>query len=556
MLENLCKGNNLLLTNKAFHAITGLKRFKILCSAINDDNVTATIECSSPRAQCPVCGRYSSSIHSHYSRKLISMPIYGKPFNFYFHARRFRCNNPECHRKTFSEQPAELTWRYGRRSKETDVMLQSLLIEVSARKGSYQSKLIGVPISPSTALRIVKSAPLEKIDPTSITHLCIDDFAYRKGMTYGTIVINADTGKFLELVDSRDADPVSEALKKYTSVQTITRDRSNAFSKAIRSSLPESLQIADKFHLMKNASDHIDHQLRQSFREIKKEAQGSLEDDAMSAREGEPTEMRKERFRRVHELRKKGLSIQEIERQLHSDKKTILYYLSLEEAPGKKRWTKVDYYGHMPTIKEGIANNLAGAAIYKKCVAEGLNVSEVCFRKWLTKTFPEYKTPQGSKKRGETVDNSQAVKSDRSLDMLYNKRLSIYVTKPDWGVNKKTGDCSDEHILMNEMISKSPTMLSLREVYVSFKNVLAGSSPDLLDEWISKYESSRFSYVNSFVRGIQFDIDAIKNAIRYPQYTNGITEGTNNKLKAIKRSMYGRAGRDLMTRKLALSVTG
>ncbi len=129
--------------------------------------------------------------------------------------------------------------------------------------------------------------------------------------------------------------------------------------------------------------------------------------------------------------------------------------------------------------------------------------------------------------------------------MLGSGRLHIYLTAPDYGVNKKTGACSKGRVLAEKLISSSAILLQLRECHMSFRTILKGGSSGALDEWIKKYSGTPHKDVASFVDSVKSDIIPIRNAIRYP-ISNGMIEGLNNKIKALKRSMYGRASDKLL----------
>lgn len=141
---------------------------------------------------------------------------------------------------------------------------------MSATKGSVVVSSMGMSQSASTCLRLIKSIEI-KVNKESVKHICIDDFAYRKGNKYGTIIIDADTSKTIALINSRETDHVATALKAYPNVQTVSRDRSSAYANAIKQGIPEAAQIADKFHLVKNCGEHMEAQLKKSFNQIKDE---------------------------------------------------------------------------------------------------------------------------------------------------------------------------------------------------------------------------------------------------------------------------------------------
>ena len=141
-------------------------------------------------------------------------------------------------------------------------------------------------------------------------------------------------------------------------------------------------------------------------------------------------------------------------------------------------------------------------------------------------------------------------------DVLGDKKLTLYITNPEYGVDKKTGECSEEHQVMNQVIEASKTLSTMRIIYLSFKDIFKQKDTDLLDRWLKQYKPSYLQEMASFTAGIEKDIDAVKNAIIYDDISNGPIEGLNNKLKAIKRQMYGRAGYRLLMLKMYLSKTG
>jgi len=169
--------------------------------------------------------------------------------------------------------------------------------------------------------------------------------------------------------------------------------------------------------------------------------------------------------------------------------------------------------------------------------------------------FPEYKTFKGNATRDSRVDSTGYDKTQSVPKSLSSHKLNIYIANPEWGINKKTGECSEEYIQMNEIIKSSNILSALREFCVSFKSVMAGNSTSDLIFWIEKYKTEPISHLRTFATGLLRDIDAVKNAISYP-YNNGLAEGLNNKLKTLKRGMYGRAINRLIEIKMVASLTG
>lgn len=133
--------------------------------------------------------------------------------------------------------------------------------------------------------------------------------------------------------------------------------------------------------------------------------------------------------------------------------------------------------------------------------------------------------------------------------------MKLYIANDQYGVNKKTGECSKEHQTMNQAILSSATLSELRRFVSSFRKTINGNDPDKLDRWVIEYSANHMKGLASFAKGLEADIIAVKNAIIY-DLTNGPVEGMNNRLKALKRSMYGRAGNRLLMIKMIYAKTG
>jgi len=196
MLEtaNESKVTNTFLNDKILRGLTGLKNLRFMEGHVQNETVDVKAKLSTSYARCISCSKKSHSVHSTYERHLMDLPIHGKRMNITLLARKFRCRNPKCSQTVFTEQPAELTERYSRKTIAAKSKLQAVLVEMSAMKGALIVSSMGMVQSASTCLRLVKSIDI-KVDKESVKHICIDDFAYRKGIKYGTIVIDADTKK-------------------------------------------------------------------------------------------------------------------------------------------------------------------------------------------------------------------------------------------------------------------------------------------------------------------------------------------------------------------------
>jgi len=209
----------------------------------------------SRRSRCPSCGKYSKRVHDYYFRTITDLPVFQNKTVILLRTRKFRCGIKYCSRKVFSEQTPDII-RYSRRTKRATKILETFAIELTGRLGSILSEQLHVPASSSTITRIAHGhQPMEITQPRV---LGVDDWAYRKGVSYGTILIDMETSRPIELLPSRDGQVLKDWLLKYDDVKIVTRDRASSYAAAIIEACPNAVQIADRFHLLMNLSDALD----------------------------------------------------------------------------------------------------------------------------------------------------------------------------------------------------------------------------------------------------------------------------------------------------------
>lgn len=440
-----------------------------------------------------------------------------------------------------------------------------MAVEESAMAASRVATLVGMPVSPSTVLRIVKGNWKDP-DRAAVTNIGIDDFALRKGVSYGTIVTDNDTGKPLEIILSRDADKVAECLKGYVNVKTVTRDRSGGYAKAVSDGIPAAIQIADRFHLVMNCGANIMKQMRKDIKDIKDEIFSIDGTDFMDVR-NIPTERVLARYKAVKKLTGKGLTKVAIASLLGMRVTTVSRYQSMTAPDGYVKYHFLNFEPHMGVIISGMKEGKLLKEIWQDLMDDGMKLCYNRFLACMKDMYPEYKSRKGGHPPGFKVDNKavmkrlkkeEAIGYDVKKPMIQanavnSTKLYIYTCNPEYGIDKKTGECSKEYVMYNDLIRRSSILSGLREVNLSFLEVINGKSIDALNEWIDKFSKSDFQHISTFATFLLKDINAVKNAIAYP-YSNGLTEGINNKIKAIKRQMYGRAKTDLLEARLVASM--
>jgi len=512
---------------------------------------------------CPHCGRHSKTVRSHYVRKLMDLPAAQYGVLVLMLVRRFRCTNPACPVKIFSEQYPGYILPYARRTLQATACLEKILIEMSARKGSVVAGIIHLPESASTCLRIVESLSIP--DCRDIEVVGIDDWAKRKGINYGTILVNAQTGHPADLIDSRGNAAVIKWLSRHPHIRYVTRDRASSYAKAIAEALPESIQIADKFHLVKNLGDYIYEEIQRQYREIKRTFLSREKPEVASPPIKEPTtpdkpfypepvvsHRRQELFDQIHRLSRAGLSQRKIVKVLNVGRNTVRYYLAMDGLQPKRIVFTNNYEDYLDEIKQGCAKGLNRRDIFRSITGSGFRGKLTAFYHWFHLYFPGYESKQDQKELpAVAMENKETLR----FGALSPRKLAVYVENPEWGISKITGECSLENRFAQKIITSCDLLQTLRYVSQSFRRIINGDNPNVLDAWLTEVKQLNIKTINSFVRGVNQDREAVLNAIRYP-WTNGLVEGNVNRLKNKKREMYGRAGFELLRRKTVLSKTG
>ena len=223
---------------------------------LNVDCLTVFLETTASTASCPLCGSLARRVHSRYTRRLADLPCFGRAVEVRITARRFFCTEPECPRRIFVERLPGFAAPYARTTSRLHNAHEAIGSALGGEPGSRLTVRLAIATSPDTLLRRVKQLEGESAAPPRFVG--IDDWAWRKGRRYGTIVVDLERGDVIDLLPDRDATTVKKWLDEHPGVELISRDRSSSYAQAAAESAPKAQQVADRWHLLKNLREAIE----------------------------------------------------------------------------------------------------------------------------------------------------------------------------------------------------------------------------------------------------------------------------------------------------------
>lgn len=495
------------------------------------DRITIHAATASPDADCPSCGTRSQRIHSRYVRTLCDLPSLGLPVCLRLTTRRFFCLCEVCPRRTFTERIPELTAPYARRTRRLFEALQALARALGGEGGSRLAHRLGMSISADVLLRKLHRLPVMAQATPRV--LGVDDWAWKKGHRYGTILVDLERSRVVDLLPDRTADALAQWLEAHPGVEIITRDRSNLYAEGATRGAPEAVQVADRWHLLRNLTEAIERVLEKRGALLRQvvasPANVPMPADPAPApptpRAGQAKAARRARRRQCYEQvvcrRQQGWTLEAIAQEVSLNVRTLRRWLRVDGFPERKERppakSKLDTYrGYIDArFQQGCTN---AAQLWRELREQGFDGGRS-----LVSTYVR------GLRRGLLPRAAQT------------KRPTLRRTA--WLLTRSEAELgAEERSYVEALTAQAPGLGQVQALAVEFGRLLREHDADGFDLWVSAAEQSP---LGAFVASLRTDEQAVRAAVTEP-WSNGPVEGQVNRLKLVKRQMYGRASFGLL----------
>jgi len=499
----------------------------------------------SDAGDCPSCGRASVRVHDRYERRLQDLPLTGRGVRILLSVRRFVCAEPSCSRRTFAEQIPGLTSPYARCTDRLGELLDRIGLALAGRAGARMATALGLTAGRMRLLNRVRAMPDPLYDTPRV--LGVDDFATKRGQSYSTVITDGETHQVIDVLPGRDAGPLTRWLADHPGIEVICRDRSGAYAEAARAGAPHAQQVADRFHLWQNLGQAVEKcvtahrdQLSAITPPPKRETTAQEADGAprSAASDTAPTGRLAERARAhhalVHGLLSEGMGLRAITRHLGWGRHTVRRYARAvrwqDAVTGRHaRTSRLDV--HRADLQRRIDETDGAITVKELCAelaAQGRPVPYTSLRDWARSRL-EWPTAPARPPAPPSV-----------------RKVTGWLTRRPSSLDE------DEHQQLKAVLNTCPELARAHQLVRDFGDMLTQQTGVLLPAWIEDATAANLPGLTGFARGLTGDLDAVTAGLTL-RWNSGGTEGAVNRIKKIKRQMYGRAEFDLLRKMILLA---
>jgi transposase len=483
-------------------------------------------------------------------RQVQDGPVGGRPVLIRLAVRRFFCGNPACPLRTFAEQAEGLTARYRRRSLPLLGLLAQIGLALAGRAGARLAAVLGIAVHRSTLLAVVAALPEPEM-AAAPQILGVDDFALRKGQVYGTVLVDMSTGKATGLLPGRKAATLEAWLRAHPGAQVICRDRAGNYAEGARAGAPDAIQVADRWHLWHNLGEYAEktvvaHRGCLAVPGPGPGPAGATPETGPELPPAEPDGLRdvcggervlvtrtRERHAAIHQLLAAGHSQAATARTLGLNPETVRRFAREPDVAAllvtaTTRESKLDPY--KPWIRQRWNEGTTDASVLHAQLQE---------RGW----------------HGSVQAVARYVRPFRALPAAPPPAPPVPKTRQitRWLLSRPAALTDAQRAQLAGIYARCPHLSTLAAHVTSFAEMMTGLHGYHLHQWLADVEADDQPQLHSFAAGIRRDLPAVTAGLTLP-HSSGPVEGNVNRIKTIKRQMYGRAGFALLRKRVLLAT--
>lgn len=501
------------------------------------------------RSRCPSCQTWSEHVHSYYTRTIADVPCIGRRVVLKVRVRKFRCANDRCVQQVFAERFPDFVRPKGRKTVRVGEQIHALGMALGGRGGQRLARLFGISASGRTILRSLMEEE-QVCASASVRVLGVDDFAFRRSSRYGTLLMDLEQRRVMDLLPDRALNTLADWLQRHPDVRVVSRDRGGDYAAAAHFGAPQAEQVADRFHLLLNAGDVVERFLTRQHSSLREAARALAAADApRRTTKRSPTDVRRRqerravrlavrlaRFEQVRALAREGVSARQIAEETGVARATIYRYLTAASFPEylpRQHERPIEPY--IPYLQdrwnEGQHNALT---LWREIHAQGYPAGVAQVRRLLM----AWRTPPPA----PGIPGIPLPAKEEAIS--YSARQTRWLlTKPQATLSAR------EARYLTILKQLCPAVANSQHLLTTFHSLITERACTRLDSWLELCEQSGIAEFVRFAHGLRRDEAAVRAALRYP-WSQGPVEGQVNRLKLLKRQMYGRAGFALLRRRM------
>ncbi|WP_331727218.1 ISL3 family transposase (plasmid) [Streptomyces sp. NBC_00161] len=486
---------------------------------------------------CPDCGRFSDRVHDRYQRRLKDLPLAEQGFVIRLMVRRFICGATDCPRRTFAEPFFQLAAPHARFTKRLNRALERVGLALAGRADARLAAQLGFGAGRMTLLRRVMALPDPRFSTPRV--LGVDDFAIRRGQTYSTVLTSVEDHRVVDVLPTREAGPLATWLISHPGVEIICRDRAGAYAEGARRGAPDALQVADRFHLWQGLGRAVETCVAAHRDCLRNPSPSGTLPQAIRVAAGWPqgdsdpvgrrADRKKAAHALVHELLAQGHSRRAIARHLSWGLNTVLRYANAARwqdtiRENRPRPSRLDPY--KPYLERRFADGCTSVTrLHGELNAANAPVTYQMVRAHVATLR---RTPADAAPRPPSVRQVTG-----------------------WLIRHPTALSDDDRAGLKDVLARCPELDTAAGHIRDFGEILTERRGATLPTWIDAVDASQLPGLTGFALHLHRDFDAVTAGLTL-DWSSGRVEGAVNRIKKIKRQLYGRAGFGLLRKMILL----